>query len=212
LKGARTLLLSLSVVLVVASSATAVQHQRNNRKARAALTISFVKTIHWAEGTAHTENPYRTRYTHEQVPDSIPLDQHPYFSDGRIPCSGDLCSAATGASQWMPDTWAKVLEVCGNRLNPNEPEFGPENQDRATICWLYHIGALPKLLNGLAWEGDKPTVNRDNFRAAVYGSCGQWASLPCNAEDSGGAYDQGAVLESAAWQQFESQLEAVYAP
>lgn len=203
--------LILSLVMVGASSAHGVQ-LHNNRKARAALTVAFVKTIHWTEGTAHMENPYRTRFTHEQVPANIPLDQHPFFVDSRIPCSGDLCSAATGAAQWMPDTWITVKGICGDRLNPNEPEFGPENQDRAMICWLDHLGTLPKLLKGLAWKDGSPTVNRENFQAAVFSACGKWASLPCDAQDVDGAHGQGAVVEGKVWSYFQEQVDLIYAP
>lgn len=168
-------------------------------------------TIQWAEGTATAPDPYRTRYTFEQVPKDIPLDSHPYWHDKRIPCGiingRSVCSAATGALQWMPDTWEEAIKVCGDRLDPRHLQFSPVNQDRIGLCWIEQNKSLSSLLAGLKILNGQPIVNRNSFNEAIYKSCGEWASLPCHATDEGGAHDQGARQLDRLWEVFQRELE-----
>lgn len=179
-------------------------------RARAVAAVALVATIQWAEGTADAPNPYRTRYTYEEVPEWVPEDTHPYWHDKRIPCgtlNGQrLCSAASGAFQWMPDTFNAAMDICRTRLDPSIPAFAPKNQDLLSICWLNHVGALPVLLNGVAIANGTPQVNPVNFKVAIYKASGQWASLPQNSGDELGAYNQGSKRIKDLLERFEAEL------
>jgi muramidase (phage lysozyme) len=178
---------------------------------KAIAAVAFIATIQWAEGTADVPDPYRTRYTFEQVPKDIPLDAHPYWTDKRIPCGviggRNVCSAATGALQWMPDTWDAALKACGDRLDPRHPQFSPVNQDRIGLCWVEQTRALSELFKGLKILGGQPIVDRDSFNEAMFKSCGEWASIPCHETDENGAHNQGARQLGRLWERFQAELE-----
>jgi muramidase (phage lysozyme) len=176
------------------------------QRAIAVTAVSFVAVIQWAEGTAGAADPYRTRYTFEQVPIGVPQDSHPYWHDKRIPCGiingRNVCSAASGALQWMPDTWEAALQKCGDRLDPNHPQFSPINQDRVGLCWVEHYGAISNLVKGLKVLNGQPIVSRESFDRSIQSICGEWASLPCRDGDSQGAHGQGARHGDRLWEQF----------
>ena len=98
---------------------------------------ALLNTIRYAEGTwANGQDVgYRIMFG-GSLTDS--LDRHP----NRVNRTPGYASAAAGAYQFMPPTWAMVSRSLGFPLvGPNA--FGPEVQDQAAIYLVQRRGALP---------------------------------------------------------------------
>ena len=93
---------------------------------------ALLNTIRYAEGTwARGENlGYRIMFGGGLMPH---LERHP----DRVVYAGGYASAAAGAYQFMPFTWARASRSL--RL----PGFGPDVQDQAAIFLIQLRGALP---------------------------------------------------------------------
>jgi muramidase (phage lysozyme) len=104
---------------------------------------ALLNTIRYAEGTwANGEDVgYRIMFGGSLI-DS--LDRHP----NRVNRTTGYASAAAGAYQFMPPTWAMVSRSLGFPLQgPNA--FGPEVQDQAAIYLVQRRGALHLADQGL---------------------------------------------------------------
>ena len=128
---------------------------------------ALLNTIRYAEGTwANGEDlGYRIMFGGSLM-DS--LDRHP----NRVNRTPGYASAAAGAYQFMPPTWAMVSRSLGFPLvGPNA--FGPEVQDQAAIYLVQRRGALqladrgqftPELAHRLAPEwASFPTLAGHSF-------------------------------------------------
>lgn len=93
---------------------------------------ALLNTIRFAEGTwAHGDAiGYRILFGGSLMES---LDQHP----NRVMRTRGYASAAAGAYQFMPFTWAMASQALG--LN----DFGPDHQDQAAIFLIQRRGALP---------------------------------------------------------------------
>ncbi|WP_398333258.1 endolysin [Vulcanococcus sp.] len=93
---------------------------------------ALLNTIRYAEGTwARGENlGYRIMFGGGLMPH---LERHP----DRVIYSGGYASAAAGAYQFMPFTWARASRSL------QLPGFGPDVQDQAAIFLIQRRGALP---------------------------------------------------------------------
>ena len=122
---------------------------------------ALLNTIRFAEGTwaRGADHGYRIMFGGGLMPS---LDRHP----NRVNYSGGYASAAAGAYQFMPFTWAlasRTLQLVG---------FGPEVQDQAALFLIQRRGAL-----ALADQGSfTPTL------AAKLAP--EWASFPTMAGSS----------------------------
>lgn len=97
---------------------------------------ALLNTIRFAEGTWANGHDigYRIMFGGGLMPS---LDRHP----DRVIRSARYASAAAGAYQFMPPTWAMVSRALG--FQPVGPEaFGPEVQDQAAIFLVQRRGAL----------------------------------------------------------------------
>jgi muramidase (phage lysozyme) len=104
---------------------------------------ALLNTIRYAEGTwANGQDVgYRIMFGGSLM-DS--LDRHP----NRVNRTPGYASAAAGAYQFMPPTWAMVSRALGFQLaGPNA--FGPEVQDQAAIFLIQRRGALSLADQGL---------------------------------------------------------------
>lgn len=133
---------------------------------------AWLKTLQHAEGTTR-RNPmdsYRVMFGGGQFND---LSKHP----DRVVHGGEYSSAAAGAYQFMPDTWAGVV----NKLDLKD--FGPESQDLAALHLIRErylpFGGLAAFQNDLK-KGDIRTISNRLAR--------EWASLPTFSGNS--AYGQ----------------------
>jgi muramidase (phage lysozyme) len=93
---------------------------------------ALLNTIRYAEGTwARGENlGYRIMFGGGLMPH---LERHP----DRVIYSGGYASAAAGAYQFMPFTWARASRSL------QLPGFGPDVQDQGAIFLIQRRGALP---------------------------------------------------------------------
>lgn len=99
---------------------------------------ALLNTIRFAEGTwARGEDlGYRIMFGGGLMPS---LERHP----DRVNMSGGYASAAAGAYQFMPFTWARASRAL--QLNG----FGPQVQDQAALFLVERRGALPMADQGL---------------------------------------------------------------
>jgi muramidase (phage lysozyme) len=120
---------------------------------------AFLGVIRHAEGTDHSEG-YKAIFTGAKFDD---FSKHP----NTVKCSGEgekkVCSAAAGAYQYMPDTWAWVSKEI------NAKDFSPENQERGAIALLKQRGVLSLIEEG-------------KIEDALIGVCKEWASVSCDKE------------------------------
>jgi len=128
---------------------------------------ALLNTIRYAEGTwANGQDiGYRIMFGGSLMPS---LDRHP----NRVNRTARYASAAAGAYQFMPPTWAMVSRALG--LQPVGPEaFGPQVQDQAAMFLVQRRGALaladqgvfsPELAHRLAPEwASFPTLAGQSF-------------------------------------------------
>lgn len=128
---------------------------------------ALLNTIRYAEGTwANGEDRgYWIMFGGGLMPS---LDRHP----DRVVRSARYASAAAGAYQFMPPTWAMVTRSLGLRTHGPQA-FGPNVQDQAAIYLIQRRGALaladrgeftPDLANRLAPEwASFPTLAGRSF-------------------------------------------------
>lgn len=128
---------------------------------------ALLNTIRYAEGTwANGEDRgYWIMFGGGLMPS---LDRHP----DRVVRSARYASAAAGAYQFMPPTWAMVTRSLGLRTHGPQA-FGPHVQDQAAIYLVQRRGALaladrgeftPDLANRLAPEwASFPTLAGRSF-------------------------------------------------
>lgn len=122
----------------------------------------WLDTIAFAEGTWGGSGPrYDITFGYQPIKD---LSKHP----DRVVKSGGYASAAAGAYQFMPSTWARAQKALGLK------DFGPTSQDLAALQLLRWRGVDP----------DKDPLTRENVAKVA----GEWASLPTMAGKS--AYGQ----------------------
>ncbi|MEX1315825.1 MAG: endolysin [Synechococcaceae cyanobacterium] len=121
---------------------------------------ALLNTIRYAEGTwANGEDRgYWIMFGGGLMPS---LDRHP----DRVVRSARYASAAAGAYQFMPPTWAMVTRSLGFRTHGPEA-FGPHVQDQAAIYLIQRRGAL-----ALA---DRGTFTPD----LAHRLAPEWASFP----------------------------------
>lgn len=189
---------------------TIAQMAATNNVPQWMVTRAFMRTIFVAEGTWYEgtkRDPYRTEvFTYNQIGD---FSDHPHNNpNSKLPCayigSEWTCSAATGAAQWMPDTWNRVRAL--KRFWFDGKAFSPENQDMAMLYELERVGSLKTLFNGISLKNGVPSVNRRNFDIAMSQAAPVWASLPRFRGDDSGAYGQGTRSSEKLWRVFQTEL------
>jgi muramidase (phage lysozyme) len=112
----------------------------------------WLNTIAFAEGTWGGSGPrYDVTFGYTPIKD---LSRHP----DRVVHGGKYSSAAAGAYQFMPTTWARAQKALGLK------DFGPQSQDLAALQLLRWRGVDP----------DKDPITRENVAKVA----GEWASLP----------------------------------
>lgn len=112
----------------------------------------WLNTIAFAEGTWGSSGPrYDITFGYKPIKD---LSRHP----NQVVKSGGYASAAAGAYQIMPSTWASVQKQKGLA------DFGPLSQDRAALELLRRRGIDP----------DRDPITPQTVAKAA----GEWASLP----------------------------------
>jgi lysozyme len=118
-----------------------------------AQTRALLRTIRFAEGTAHADG-YRTMFTGAKFND---LSRHPR----RIMRSGDLASDAAGAYQFLSTTWDSVS---GGAMSP-------VRQDLAAIRLIQARGVDPGLPSGFT-KGVADKLSREwaSFPTAATGT------------------------------------------
>ncbi|MFQ6540229.1 MULTISPECIES: hypothetical protein [Aphanothece] len=97
---------------------------------------ALLNTIRFAEGTwaGGEDIGYRIIFGGGLMPS---LDRHP----NRVVRTARYASAAAGAYQFMPPTWAMVSRKLGFQLQGPEA-FGPQVQDQAALFLIQRRGAL----------------------------------------------------------------------
>lgn len=132
---------------------------------------AFLGAIRYAEGTDHADG-YRTIFTGAKFDD---FSKHPDTVKCAIGPEGkEICSAAAGAYQYMPDTWAWVSKEI------NAKDFSPENQERGAIALLKKRGVLD-------------LIEKGEISTAFTKVCEEWASVSCDKNSIEGAYPNQAV-------------------
>jgi muramidase (phage lysozyme) len=132
---------------------------------------AFLLAIRHAEGT-NSKKAYTTMFTGKQFSD---LSKHPEQVNCTIgPDGKDLCSAAAGAYQYMPKTWARISKKI------NAADFSPENQERGAVELLKERGAFKLIQEG-------------KIETAFTYVCEEWASVSCYTHKTKGAYPNQAV-------------------
>ena len=104
---------------------------------------ALLNTIRYAEGTwANGEDiGYRIMFGGSLMPS---LDRHP----NRVNRTARYASAAAGAYQFMPPTWAMVGRALGFQM-VGPDAFGPQVQDQAALFLVQRRGALALADQGL---------------------------------------------------------------
>lgn len=172
------------------------------------VVVAMLRTTAYAEGTwGRGKDAYRTQYSYRVVPESYAYKKHPYWIDGVIPCSGGLCSAASGTFQFMPDTWNPLRQRHKNRFWFPGDEFSPGNQDLGAIYLMEDVGLWPLLFKDLAVKDGTPVVSRDSFARAISKAAPTWASFPRYEDDSSGVHGQGAKRVAPMWAFFQKQIK-----
>ncbi|MGG6281799.1 peptidoglycan DD-metalloendopeptidase family protein [Leptolyngbya sp. AN03gr2] len=185
------------------------------------VVIAAVNTIYTTEGTYYRENPYNVQYTgrifqgfrdHPFVNRNSP-DQIDHVKP--LPCgntqAGRVCSAASGAGQWMPNTWLSVERTCPLLKQNKDPDrFSPQRQDLAMVCVLNDYGFWRRLFANSSVKNNRVVLDRDSFNQAIYSVAGEWASLPTDGTDTSGAHGQGAKSSDRVWQIFNKRLGELY--
>lgn len=211
-------ILSLSAIVFIGCGIVATEPPKpiiaqlalSNNVPQWMVVRAFMRTVFVAEGTWYegtTRNPYRTEvFTYAQIGD---YSDHPHNNpNSRLPCADiggeNVCSAATGAAQWMPDTWNRVRSL--KRFWFGGKSFSPENQDMAMLYELERVGSLRSLFNGMSTQNGIPTVNRHNFDIALSNAAPVWASLPRYRGDDHGSYGQGTRSSEKLWKVFQAEL------
>ena len=161
---------------------------------------ALARTIFWTEGTGGTGKPYNIAFTFAEFQS---FADHPR----QIICSGDLCSDASGAAQWLSTTYDAVRQRNRNRFWFNDGYFSPRNQDLALLYHLAEIGAYETLMRGVSVANGRIYVNKENFKAVAWKLCPVWASWPSNERDSEGCYGQGARTLEEPWSHFLYELD-----
>jgi muramidase (phage lysozyme) len=128
---------------------------------------ALLNTIRYAEGTWANGHDigYRIMFGGSLMPS---LDRHP----NRVNRTARYASAAAGAYQFMPPTWAMVSRALGFQL-VGPDAFGPQVQDQAAMFLVQRRGALaladrgvftPELAHKLAPEwASFPTLAGRSF-------------------------------------------------
>jgi muramidase (phage lysozyme) len=112
----------------------------------------WLNTIAFAEGTWGKGAPrYDITFGYTPIKD---LSKHP----DRVVQGGKYSSAAAGAYQFMPETWARAQKALGLK------DFGPQSQDLAALQLLRWRGIDP----------DRDPLTRENIAKVA----NEWASLP----------------------------------
>ena len=112
----------------------------------------WLDTISFAEGTwGGTAPRYDITFGYKPIKD---LSRHP----NQVVQGGGYSSAAAGAYQFMPGTWADIAKQQGLK------DFGPRSQDIAALALLRQKGIDP----------DRDPITRENIAKVA----GTWASLP----------------------------------
>jgi len=112
----------------------------------------WLDTISFAEGTWGGAAPrYDITFGYKPIKD---LSRHP----SQVVHGGGYSSAAAGAYQFMPGTWAGIAKQQGLK------DFGPRSQDIAALALLRQKGIDP----------DRDPITRENVAKVA----GTWASLP----------------------------------
>lgn len=173
------------------------------------VVIAFLRTTAYAEGVWPKKgiNSYRTQsLSYRQIPLNYAYKDHPYWYDKIIPCSGDLCSACTGAYQWHPDTYRLVQKEFRDAFWFDDGKFSPRNQDLAAIYWMNKYGMWEALYKGLTINAGKVAVQRSSFEKTLLLGSGEWASFPRYNGDRDGALGQSAQSTDRLWTFFQKQL------
>ncbi len=104
---------------------------------------ALLNTIRYAEGTWANGHDvgYRIMFGGSLMPS---LDRHP----NRVNRTARYASAAAGAYQFMPPTWAMVSRALGFQL-VGPDAFGPQVQDQAALFLVQRRGALPLADRGI---------------------------------------------------------------
>jgi muramidase (phage lysozyme) len=132
---------------------------------------AFLEAIRYAEGT-DTPDGHRTMFTGAKFND---LSKHPDTIKCAIGLDGkEICSAAAGIFQYMPNTWAWVSKEI------NAKDFSLENQYRGGIALLKHRGVLD-------------LIEKGEIATAFTYVCEEWASVSCDKNSVIGAYPKQAV-------------------
>jgi muramidase (phage lysozyme) len=154
------------------------------------VAIALIKTAAWAEvgfdssrlnDAAYVDKMYRTAYTgvlfnsyrvHPFVDESVPLPCG-VIGDGRI------CSGASGAYQFMPDTWTEIY----NRyewwpVGPNGETFWPPAQDIAFLRLIAETGAYWHLEKGTKVLNNVITVDEEAIAKTFAKAANVWCSFP----------------------------------
>jgi muramidase (phage lysozyme) len=112
----------------------------------------WLNTIAFAEGTWGGNAPrYDITFGYQPIKD---LSRHP----DRVVQGNGYASAAAGAYQFMPATWARAQKALGLK------DFGPQSQDLAALQLLRWRGVDP----------DRDPLTRENIAKVA----NEWASLP----------------------------------
>lgn len=145
---------------------------------------ALLNTIRYAEGTDQATG-YQTMFggglfdSFEKHPDTV-VD------------TGRYKSAAAGAYQFMPDTYASVSQSLGLE------DFSPANQDVAAVALIDKRGALDPFLGG------------EKFGRVINMLAPEWASLPTEAGSS--YYGQPVRTISDVYSYYQSQKGALNQP
>lgn len=145
---------------------------------------ALLNTIRMAEGTWLGGDPsgYQVMFGGGKTPS---LSRHP----DTVVSSGGYRSAAAGAYQFMPGTWAPLQQRLGLK------DFGPEAQDAAALALVGQRGA-------------RDLINREGFTPDVAAKLSpEWASFPTK---QGKSYYGQPVKSYADLKQFyDSQIETL---
>ena len=149
------------------------------------------------EGTYPNEDAYTLTFGFERFEG---FADHP----GKVICKNGLCSAASGACQFMPDTFQGIYNAYKQYFLTHHPETGepigkfhPLNQDRACLLNYIDKGGFPEILKEGNWgvtEEGRIWIKPEAIDLTFMRLCTQWASFECEPGkgygDSNGYYDR----------------------
>jgi muramidase (phage lysozyme) len=182
--------LAPTIAHIGANTKPAVSGKLSSEDVQYQVAIALIKTAAWAEvgfdssrvdDAAYVDKMYRTAFT------GVTFDSymtHPFIDESvPLPCATvggrRLCSGASGAFQFMPDTWQETYaKYEWWPVSPKGEKFWPPAQDIAFLRLIAETGAYWHLEKGVKVLNNVITVDAEAIAKTFAKAADVWCSFP----------------------------------